>query len=243
MRCRLFSLMCALSLVLCVLTLIWTVRSYSHWFRLDYLARKGAVEAITERGRIMFERWTADYENRGLDWNGGNWTDDSTERDDGTFNHFGIHAGKFNTPTTGDYYWLSAPFWWLPILFALPPMTYFLRRVNSRQGTNYCRTCGYDLRATPIVARNAARRRCPERLASSLNQYPQGRCDEINRLRRYKWRNAPPTISDSRHRTRFLRLCNHCQRRSAAVGFGASGSHAGAGVHCARAADPAHERR
>jgi hypothetical protein len=70
-----------------------------------------------------------------------------------------IRAGAPRSPgmtwTTADATRLFFPHWILVLLTAIMPAAWFILRIRRRRfGPGRCRTCGYDLRATPD--------RCPE---------------------------------------------------------------------------------
>ena len=63
----------------------------------------------------------------------------------------------WDNPTTiytTRYRLIVIPFWMPAAAFAVPPLLWLMSRRRRRYGPGRCRTCGYDLRATPD--------RCPE---------------------------------------------------------------------------------
>ena len=174
MRRRLFTLLAALSLLLCVATIVLWVRSYPER---DSLVHRGAAgegtriaSLFSDNGRVRFQvlefKRYRDEDDK-LGW--------SYFRSDGhvlplddlkvftkaiTSRHsslgFGFLSTKESTPNPS---WLRAadvPHWFLAALFAILPALHFAATLRLRKSRRegLCPTCGYDLRATPD--------RCPE---------------------------------------------------------------------------------
>jgi hypothetical protein len=68
---------------------------------------------------------------------------------------FGKVDGGFSAPTYGTHRYVWMPCWFIELLAMILPAVWLYRwRRRRRIRPGYCRTCGYDLRATPG--------RCPE---------------------------------------------------------------------------------
>ena len=75
---------------------------------------------------------------------------------DRTYFHF-LHIMSVRSPTMGRRVYIGIPFWGAVTLLAVLPITWSAMRIhasNARVRRGFCRSCGYDLRATPD--------RCPE---------------------------------------------------------------------------------
>jgi hypothetical protein len=159
MRRRLFALLSALSLLLCVATCVLWVRSYlgSDYVSLTtgfdntypafsqrYWIKEYTVEAASGRVRIQSRRLRSEYPPSQSTWHL-SWSSDP---------HLGFGAylggGKH---TVARYVF---PLWWPVMVTGLMPTLFvFTRRHRNRRfGNSFCARCGYDLRATPD--------RCPE---------------------------------------------------------------------------------
>lgn len=157
MKHRLFAILSAFSLVLCVATCVLWVRSY---WRFDYYSgqteRRIPPITLKEGARIdgrYFPKGTQlaiDMEPRPVIFSDCGWV---SFRTDLAFD-----------PTTGQYIQYGAyysgvtlPDLVLAIAFAALPVRWIIirrRKTNLNVMTAICNTCGYDLRATP--------HRCPE---------------------------------------------------------------------------------
>lgn len=154
MRRRLFTLLAALSLTLCLATCALWVRSYWQNGLNGQKFHFSERVIYTDAGKVWLR---ADH----------SWpeVDDATWGEDYevSFAGFGVRAGNRNQ-VAPDFSWVSAhytkwwflPLWFPALLFGLPPAYWSLhivrRRLSLRDGL--CTSCGYDLRATPD--------RCPE---------------------------------------------------------------------------------
>lgn len=71
------------------------------------------------------------------------------------WHYLGFNALQYRASFTHGFVFV-VPDWFLVLLFAIPPTRWVVRRIRSkrRSAAQQCRSCGYDLRATP--------ERCPE---------------------------------------------------------------------------------
>jgi hypothetical protein len=174
MRRRVFTVLSALSLVVCLAAAALWLRSYSikdsatlSWqtrvtseFSYNFEAESNygslrlhlertPVEEQIERPMLKVENVTAKAEMLGWFWSDGL----------STFSFFGERSppplGIFGTNHAGRMI-LIFPHWLPLVLFALLPMGWVFRYQGARRKArmHLCRACGYDLRATPD--------RCPE---------------------------------------------------------------------------------
>jgi hypothetical protein len=177
-RRRLLNVLTALSLVLCVATVVLCVRSY--WI-LDATGRVGQVKVIwitSGVGSLHLGVTPADPEN-----------EEPGPRPYYFYNNGGFARGRSGVFSGGSpvrfegridarsgFGWILVPHWLLALVLAVPPGLAMRKRRASwwssshfrvRMGPlvviwmrrkpmpiNHCRSCGYDLRATPD--------RCPE---------------------------------------------------------------------------------
>jgi hypothetical protein len=175
-RRRLFNLAAAMSLGLCVATVILWVRSIGHTGSVYWIGAEHHLELTNTDGvfGILFARDSrlrpvVEGTDRLFGWF--SWRTELTAGRDRarlrtpSFNKwgFGLHLAKTVGRPDGQWRFgarrlliVYLPYW-LPVLaFALPPVPSsfrFLRR-RHRMGAGRCPNCGYDLRATPG--------RCPE---------------------------------------------------------------------------------
>jgi hypothetical protein len=138
---RLFALLCAVSLILCVATCVMWVRSFRPQF-----AGYGEPPLLSDyRGEIIYEKsdWSAD------DHNHGGFGFYFYHGPENIFNENGSIGVDFVTR-------VAIPYWAIALIFFILPGTLSLTYLRwRRRGSNgYCAVCGYDLRATP--------QRCPE---------------------------------------------------------------------------------
>jgi hypothetical protein len=158
MRRRLSTLCSIVSLLLCVAVCVMWVRSMSTWDRWVFrpsLTRHCKVDSFNEK--LQFSVVPAGRANR-----------------DGTYwgwSAFGFSLSCFKlympqakpqpswerpavvTPPPKEYA-LLAPHWFFVLISAILPAVYLRSCFRKRGAPGGCRTCGYDLRATP--------NRCPE---------------------------------------------------------------------------------
>jgi hypothetical protein len=169
----LFNGIAGLSLVLCVATAAFWIRSY---FRLDDISHKGQWHIhnfSSVRGRAFIQwgwstqdelkRATGRYARGGFVWDtvpsGATLGVEPMSRGWrlGGFDYFSW-AGRRNAAgqlTVGEHVTI-VPWWFLTASAALWPIWWLIRtrRQAHRAKFGWCLTCGYDLRATP--------NRCPE---------------------------------------------------------------------------------
>jgi hypothetical protein len=180
-RRKLFNLATAISLVLCVATVVLWVRSYWRhdlvWCTLypsgynsfwsdnppDYIFASLRGEMMVGPEGATIASWRAHPR---LDWI---WVARTFPEGDhrGYLNRyqnpilarFGL---GYSNPANG-YWYVVFPHWFIATITALLPTCWLIRRLAARRRTKAgrCPVCGYDLRATP--------ERCPEcgRLADS----------------------------------------------------------------------------
>jgi hypothetical protein len=163
---RLFTLLSALSLLLCVATCILWVRSRRPPISpvdtdiLDFAHADPYYWIVANRGRLTFCRQT------GKDWN----------QPETVFKLLGIEfAGSWVGKSSLVN--LDVPYWMLAGLTALPPAASFIRRLKrrarrARERAGRCPVCDYDLRATPD--------RCPE--CGTERKIPAGVSDGDKRI-------------------------------------------------------------
>ena len=171
---HLFSGLCGLSLILCLATVIFWIRSYSVSEWVSYRSTAGEQSLYTARGHIALQLYITHW---------------SPVHHPGLFidqNRAGTPHGYLQDVVAGqvdiDFNWQRAgfawykthlrnnstltiavaPFWSLSLITAALPFTWTAARLRARhrrrrlKAENHCQNCGYDLRGTP--ARNV----CPE---------------------------------------------------------------------------------
>jgi hypothetical protein len=158
---HLFTVLSALSLLLCVAAVVLWVRSYRWKEGVNF----GAHSVFTRYGRLVL---TADFNDYGPGASAGRpvtWVRRSqsrlgmnlVDRPDHSFAGFGFKRhgwAEMPKPT-----WVVlVPMWFVTAATALPGLwlrgAYRRRRAAERKAKGLCARCGYDLRATPG--------RCPE---------------------------------------------------------------------------------
>jgi hypothetical protein len=159
---RLFTVLSALSLLLCVAVVALWVRSYWEGYGLYYATRRPPAPVMTwgyaARGGLWVGRMEADYRRPG-------WTFERFPSPPAVSysNEFppGLRLGFGYIPRTvpQSMYGIVVPLWFPSLAAAAAPAWYAIgvlrrRRRRLRQSKSLCPTCGYDLRATPG--------RCPE---------------------------------------------------------------------------------
>lgn len=159
---RLFTIASAISLLLCLATLVLWTRSYSSEDALKF--RRWQVSSL--RGAIAF-CWgdglnvepafetKAVTSFRGIIGQLIDLSDIGYMKDHSFIYGCGFAVATFNRNTV--YHIFACPLWIPAILFAIAPTYWFFaphRRRVKRAKLGLCPTCGYDLRATPD--------RCPE---------------------------------------------------------------------------------
>ena len=155
-----FTIIAIVSGVLCLAATFLWVRSYVAADTLTWTRLHRSIVAGSVRGRIWltwshseypyeapfgFERWTTPPDQiEGPD--DGNWRFAGFE-----YQNSETTVGNFNFRDSSKLFVI--PCWFLTLLTAVPPLLWLYRR-RRRYPTGRCRSCGYDLRATPD--------RCPE---------------------------------------------------------------------------------
>src|SRR5688572_12666722 len=143
---RLFTLVAALSLLLCAAAVVLWVRSHhDDGDSYTFVERPNERSISTDAGSLVFR---ADYS-----WSEAPPLSEAGNSYDHQWLGFRAVAGwSWNGLTK----WWIVPLWFPVVLFALPPLIWILLFVRRRlrRPSGGCPTCGYDLRATPD--------RCPE---------------------------------------------------------------------------------
>ena len=157
---HLFTILSALSLLLCVGTCVLWVRSYSVWDEVVWDARNtyGSTLSIASlRGRVNLSLTRED----GRQASKSTWMHQSRSADDGLpprwlpLLRFAHHSTRFGTPVWKSLWAVDVPYWALCAVFgsSLVVQRGYCRS-RKRRHAGRCPTCGYDLRASP--------ERCPE---------------------------------------------------------------------------------
>ncbi|HEY7089011.1 MAG TPA: hypothetical protein VH518_13030 [Tepidisphaeraceae bacterium] len=165
MRPRLFTLLSAVSLLLCVATVGLWVRSYwvfetlGHWaVRSDQLAVANSLS--NQRGSCGLQHVVLTSEQT---WMGAigyeekRWRIQPADFLVSTWCGFHFELGVPLGSVPGTKTIVFIPHWLLALVFAVCPSWWLLRERRRRaalRAVGRCKTCGYDLRATPD--------RCPE---------------------------------------------------------------------------------
>jgi hypothetical protein len=163
---RLFNLLAALSLVLCVASLISCAGSYHRAYSIRYAAPSATLLCVLDKGLIQIDLVHGDTKERGLEWNDYD-REVSWGRKELNFygpptilTRLGFGAWRYRLHV-GSLRFLRAnkvfiPVWCLGAMTILSPAiwTYWVVRRARRLRTNHCLKCGYDLRAS--------NERCPE---------------------------------------------------------------------------------
>jgi hypothetical protein len=147
MRCRLFTLLSMMSLLLCVGTCVLWVCSYRHEPCVVFGRTYSWQELGVEGGNVIFEDWVDIPDGEG---------DDPPDIRIFHFRSWMVFGNDGSPPWRGELrefslQWVLLPTTVLPILYLY---RYCLRRGRAQPCDGHCPSCGYDLRATPD--------RCPE---------------------------------------------------------------------------------
>ena len=167
MRWKLFTLVAALSAILCVAASVLWVQSY-HIGRLAYWSQPahgtsvrhpaascGSTGRPSRRARSAASSGSASSTSPRPSRRGSGATARAIPY------HFDVAgfaagSGPYATMPTRSAGVVIVPCWTVTLLTLLPPLLWLRRRRQAKRWSdaNLCRTCGYDLRATPD--------RCPE---------------------------------------------------------------------------------
>ncbi len=187
MRRRIFNILAAVSLLLCLAVAGLWVRSY---WRLDAVAlcstmkdqsRETGLGCLSGSGLFMCERDNTQYSGRlhpprqiqGWVVKLGDHaaTAGQIRRNFGSrFSFLGLGYGRLHSAVnvnggalTTDTWSIMFPYWFICLLLALAPTRWLVikRRDIRNRPRHLCKTCGYDLRATPD-ADGPLLERCPE---------------------------------------------------------------------------------
>ena len=165
MKRRFFGFASALSLLLCVATVVLWARSYWQTDEIVTYASEGCGITIVARGSLihLYQPYATSYGGAlKRQWRIGQpaLTTEGVEsmvETSGT----AFRSGHFFTSMAHDEQWWSVPLWWfatpLALLLSLLPACWLWLRWRARRGhwqAAICRHCGYDLRASA--------ERCPE---------------------------------------------------------------------------------
>jgi len=156
---RLFNLLAAVSLALCLATVVLWIRGYRIWDDWDWVASDGHlnIQFASSRGKIAWcvSRDSPNFALAGLGHIGLQPVD---LHDLGTRASFDLATFGFFIKITHyrslRWWRVAVPDWFPAALFLLPPIVWTKRRYRRERHFGHCRQCGYDLRATP--------ERCPE---------------------------------------------------------------------------------
>ena len=155
-RRRLLNLLTALSLLLCFASAVEWVRSHrvsdlAFWTSRDVT---WSARVVTGSGGVGFVLEDQQVGNSEVSRPGWHW--DVTSPPGGYARGGWRTRLGFTASGGGGIVGVAVPFWFLCLLFALPPAATLAlrRRAKRRAAEGKCRVCGYDLRATP--------ERCPE---------------------------------------------------------------------------------
>jgi hypothetical protein len=184
---RLFHLAAVASLLLLLTTAIFWARSYRLTERLNWLNAGGSRTVVTGPGRVTVQLCIADWSSQAATFHSPQYT---REPAGGTFNFllllchesgqrfsqwegWGFTWSELYRPGSGvRYVHATAPIWSVAALTGLLPLCASVgvvrgrvRRATHRDGSMPCRSCGYDLRATP--------ERCPECGRGAMNSNDQ----------------------------------------------------------------------
>jgi len=172
------NLLAALSLLLCVATVMLWVRSYTLSDQFEWQHRDGKQWLHSARGSLVIGHWLSDQSGQAADFYGAKYVRETPRaaavelvwmllacvnpgETNVTWERFGFawyekrRANQSSLTATA-----VAPFWFIAAATAAAPLgrtaTLLLAtlRVRRRLRKGHCTTCGYDLRATPD--------RCPE---------------------------------------------------------------------------------
>ena len=175
MKRRLFTILSALSLMLCIGAMLLWVSSYSTADAIGYGGRWTGAEVAFADGRLFFWRWTTDDPammprvlSPGLSYTPTSPMFPRANRLPGgrittSFYFAGTHANhhRLTTPPFSNEIWyVYVPCWQVVSATALLPLIWLVvwhppkRRQAFRAANGLCMTCGYDLRASSD--------RCPE---------------------------------------------------------------------------------
>ena len=163
---RLFTLLSAVSLVLCLGAGVAGVVSFSRADKLEYVSPAGRlVLLISKSGRLdvlYHGAWTGEP--------GFTHIPTSPSTRGGT--DYGRRLLGFGAGTRPNGASLvNVPYWFLAASFAVPPVLTIRARVRRRRGHGLCPSCSYDLRATPG--------RCPECGMAAGRRRQGGRADTV----------------------------------------------------------------
>jgi 4-amino-4-deoxy-L-arabinose transferase-like glycosyltransferase len=173
MRRRLFTLVSALSLVLCVATCVLWARSVGHveyvfWSSPGHMAEMknpdGVLGLILTRDSLLYPIWSSASGPYGWAFERPPMANrDRSSLSTESFNRWGFGFHWVKTRLGGAWRFggrrlliLYLPFWVPVLLTAIMPACWATKafRHSRRKHFGLCPTCGYDLRATPD--------RCPE---------------------------------------------------------------------------------
>jgi hypothetical protein len=160
---RLINLLTLLSLLLCVAVVVLWMRSYwaSDWATVELprpawdvgqgyvFTRRGGVGVVSDKGGALDLAEPEWITRSPMTYGAAGWPEETLP------NRAGFSA--MTVPLSrGVLYSASVPCWFLALITGAAPVAWLLhnRRARHRTRAGYCRSCGYDLRATPG--------RCPE---------------------------------------------------------------------------------
>ena len=163
MKRRLLNLLTALSLLICVAACVVWVRSYwvSDWATVKLprpvwgvgqgyvFTWTGGVGVVADK-RGALDLAAPEWITRPpMSYGAAGWPEETLP------NRAGF-AATTNPLARGVLYSASVPCWFLALITGAAPVAWLLHNRHARRRTRagYCRSCGYDLRATPG--------RCPE---------------------------------------------------------------------------------